>query len=91
MEEILFFLEPESDFADSCIRTKISSKQKKSYPDQAGYEHSGYEASYSLVADIYRTTKCWPNLKFKIFIIRQGYLEENGYHFTNHPEYYKES
>lgn len=88
-KEIWFFLEPLTDFANMAINSKVKT-EKVYYPDISGDKHCGFLTVKDIVADISRTVKCFPEIKFNIFILNDSeVLEENGFHFQKHPDYYE--
>ncbi|HPT08186.1 MAG TPA: hypothetical protein PLE28_00620 [bacterium] len=86
--EIKFFLEPLTEFANMAIEVKVKEK-KVYYLDVSGNKHCGFLTTKDVVADVSKTIKCFPEIKFNIFVVNNsGILEENGFHFQQHPDYY---
>ena len=87
-DETRFFLEPLTELANKAIETKVK-KEKVCYLDTSSNEHYGYLTIEEVVADISKTKKCFEEIKFNIFVVNNsGILEENGFHFQQHPDYY---
>jgi hypothetical protein len=88
-KEIWFFLEPLTKLANDAISSKVKT-EKVYYPDISGDKHCGFLTDKNIVTDISKTIKCFPEIKFNIFILNDsGVLEENGFHFPKHPDYYE--
>ncbi len=86
-KEERFFLEPLTDFANAAINSKVKT-EKVYYLDISGNEHYGFLTVKDIVADISRTVRCFPEIKFNIFTINDsGILEENDFSFPDHPDY----